>query len=178
MDASARGNGDPSGTVFNHPAMDYFRRLWPASLTSIQTMETSILNPQSTFAAMGVTSFQDVYARDMDRMQAYFNIASRGDMTIRGQVMNVLEYIQELDGRIEAIEAMRVENDYMHFAGAKFQADGALKFLATNEPHDGLAWNIPIWKPNDLNECKAFHDGYQVAIHTAGDAVWDMALTQ
>ncbi len=136
------------------------------------------MNPQSTFAAMGVTSFQDVYARDMDRMQAYFNIASRGDMTIRGQVMNVLEYIQELDGRIEAIEAMRVENDYMHFAGAKFQADGALEASYTNEPHDGLAWNIPIWKPNDLNEAvKAFHDaGYQVAIHTAGDAALDMAL--
>ena len=51
----------------------------------------------------------------------------RGEMSIRGQVMNVLEYIQELDGRIDAIEAMRYENDYMHFAGAKFQVDGALE---------------------------------------------------
>ena len=51
---------------------------------------------------MGVTSFQDVYARDMDRVQAYFNIAQRGQMSLRGQIMNVLEYIQELDGRIAA----------------------------------------------------------------------------
>jgi len=171
-------NGEPSGTVLNHPAMDYFRRLWPPELTSVQAMETSILNPQAKFAAMGVTSFQDVYARDMDRMQAYFNIARRGEMTIRGQVMNVLEYIQELDGRIDAIEAMRYEDDYMHFAGAKFQVDGALEASYTNEPHNGLAWNIPIWKPKDLNEAvRAFHDaGYQVALHTVGDAAVDMAL--
>ncbi len=171
-------SNDPNGTVLNHPAMDYFRRLWPPELTSVETMETSILNPQATFAAMGVTSFQDVYARDMDRMQAYFNIGRRKEMTIRGQVMNVLEYIQELDGRIPAIEAIRYEDDYMHFAGAKFQVDGALEASYTNEPHNGLAWNISIWKPKDLNEAvKAFHDaGYQVALHTAGDAALDMAL--
>lgn len=171
-------SNEPNGTVLNHPAMDYFRRLWPPELTSVQTMETSILNPQATFARMGVTSFQDVYARDMDRMQAYFNLAGRGEMSIRGQVMNVLEYTQELDGRIDAIEAMRVENDYMHFAGAKFQVDGALEASFTNEPHNGIAWNIPIWKPKDLNEAvRAFHDaGYQVALHTAGDAALDMAL--
>ena len=171
-------NGEPSGTVLNHPAMDYFRHLWPPELTDVKTMEISILKPQATFAAMGVTSFQDVYARDMDRMQAYFNIARRGGMTIRGQVMNVLEYIQELDGRIDALEAMRYEDEYMHFAGAKFQVDGALEASFTNEPHNGIAWNIPIWKPNDLNEAvRAFHDaGYQVSLHTAGDAAVDMAL--
>jgi hypothetical protein len=171
-------NGEPSGTILNHPAMDYFRRLWPRELLDLKVMETSILNPQAKFASMGVTSFQDVYARDMDRMQAYFNIARRGEMTIRGQVMNVLEYIQELDGRIEALEAMRYESDDMHFAGAKFQVDGALEASYTNEPHNGLAWNIPIWKPKDLNEAvRAFHDaGYQVALHTAGDAAVDMAL--
>jgi hypothetical protein len=169
---------EPNGTVLNHPAMDYFRRLWPPELTSVQTMETSILNPQATFAAMGVTSFQDVYARDMDRMQAYFNLGKRGQMSIRGQVMNVLEYIQELDGRIEAIEAMRYEDDYMHFAGAKFQVDGAAEASYTNEPHNGIAWNIPIWKPKDLKEAvRAFHDaGYQVALHTGGDAAVDLAL--
>ncbi len=171
-------NGEPSGTVLNHPAMDYFRKLWPPSLTDVKTMETSILGPQAKFASMGVTSFQDVYARDMDRMQAYFNIARRGGMTIRGQVMNVLEYIQELNGRIKAIEAMRYEDNYMHFAGAKFQADGALEASFTHEPHNGIAWNIPIWKPKELNEAvRAFHDaGYQVAIHTGGDAAVDMAL--
>lgn len=171
-------NGEPSGTILNHPAMDYFRRLWPPELLDLKEMENSILNPQATFAAMGVTSFQDVYARDMNRMQAYFDIARRGEMTIRGQVMNVLEYIQELDGRIAAIEAIRYEDDYMHFAGAKFQVDGALEASFTHEPHDGIAWNIPIWKPDDLNEAvRAFHDAdYQVALHTGGDAAVDMAL--
>jgi predicted amidohydrolase YtcJ len=127
---------------------------------------------------MGVTSFQDVYARDMDRMLAYFNIAKRHEMTIRGQVMNVLEYIQELDGRIPAIEAMRYEDDYMHFAGGKVQVDGAGEASYTNEPHTGIAWNIPIWKPNDLNAVvRAFHDaGYQISMHTMGDAAVDMAL--
>jgi hypothetical protein len=99
-------------------------------------------------------------------------------MSIRGQVMNVLEYIQELDGRIADLEAMRFESDTMHFAGAKFQVDGALEASYTREPHNGLAWNISIWKPKDLNEAvRAFHDaGYQVALHTLGDAALDMAL--
>jgi len=104
-------------------------------------------------------------------------VARRGEMTIRGQIMNVLEYIQELDGRIADIEAMRYEDDYMHFGGAKFQADGGLEASYTHEPHNGIA-DIPVWQPNDLNEAvKAFHDaGYQVAIHTGGDAALDMAL--
>jgi predicted amidohydrolase YtcJ len=171
-------NGEPDGAVLNHPAMDYFRKLWPADLLDVNTYEVSILNPQAKFASFGVTSFQDVYARDMDRMQAFFNIARRGEMSIRGQVMNVLEYIQELEGRIDAIEAIRYEDDYMHFAGAKFQADGGLEASFTHEPHNGIAWNKPIWQPKDLNEAvRAFHDaGFQVAIHTGGDAAVDMAL--
>jgi predicted amidohydrolase YtcJ len=171
-------NGEPDGTVMNHPAMDYFRRLWPPSLLDLKAMETSILSPQARFARMGVTSFQDVYARDMDRMQAYFNIAKRGEMTIRGQIMNVLEYIKELDGRIDTLEAMRYENEFMHFAGAKFQLDGAAEASFTNEPHNGIVWNMSIWKPKDLKEAvRAFHDaGYQVACHTIGDAAVDMAL--
>ena len=171
-------NNEPNGSVLNHPAMDVFRRLWPPDLLDLKTYEASIINPQAKFASMGVTSFQDVCARDLDRMQAYFNIAKRGEMTIRGQVMNVLEYIQELDGRIADIEAIRFESDYMHFGGAKFQADGGLEGSFTHEPHNGIAWDIPIWKPKDLNEAvRAFHDaGYQVAIHTGGDAAVDMAL--
>ncbi len=171
-------NGEPDGTVMNHPAMDYFRRLWPPDLLDQQAMEASILSPQAKFASMGVTSFQDVYARDMDRMQAYFNIGKRREMTIRGQVMNVLEYIQELDGRIPAIEAMRYEDDFMHFAGASVQVDGAGEASFTHEPHNGIAWNMSIWKPEDLNEVvRAFHDaGYQSRLHALGDAAVDMAL--
>lgn len=171
-------NGEPNGTVMNHPAMDYFRKLWPPDLLDVNVMETSILNPQARFASMGVTSFQDNYARGMERMQAYFNIGKRREMTIRGQVMNVLEYIQELDGRIPELEAMRYEDDFMHLGGAKFQVDGAAEASYTHEPHNGIAWNIPIWKPKDLNEAvRAFHDaGYQVALHTGGDAAVDMAL--
>ncbi len=171
-------NGEPSGTILNHPAMDYFRRLWPKDLLDLSKMEASILNPQAKFASMGVTSFQDVYARDMDRMQAYFNLAKRGEMTIRGQVMNVLEYARELEGRIDAIEAIRYEDDFMRFAGGKFQVDGAAEASYTHEPHNGIAWNMSIWNPKDLNEAvRAFHDaGYQVALHTVGDAAVDMAL--
>jgi predicted amidohydrolase YtcJ len=171
-------NGEPDGIVMNHPAMDIFRRLWPPDLLDLAAMEASVLSPQAKFASYGVTSFQDVYGRDMDRMQAYFNLAKRGQMKIRGQVMNVLEYIQELDGRIADIEAMRFENDYMHFAGGKFQMDGVLDLSFTNEPHNGISWNVSIWKPEDLNRAvKAFHDaGYQVALHAIGDGAVDMAL--
>jgi predicted amidohydrolase YtcJ len=171
-------NNEPDGTILNHPAMDYFRKYWPPEILDVKVMEASILGPQAKFASMGVTSFQDNYARGMERMQAYFNIAKRGEMTIRGQVMNVLEYAQELRGRINELEAMRYESEYMHLGGAKFQVDGALEASYTNEPHNGIAWNIPIWKPDDLKEAvQAFHDaGYQVALHTGGDAAVDMAL--
>ena len=171
-------NGEPNGLLMNHPAMDIFRRLWPADFLNLEKYETSVLDPQAKFASMGVTSFQDVYARDLDRMSAYFNVAKRGEMTIRGQVMNVLEYIQELNGRIADLEAIRFESDFMHLAGAKFQADGGLEASFTHEPHNGIMWDAPIWKPKDLNEAvQAFHDaGYQVAIHTGGDAAVDMAL--
>jgi predicted amidohydrolase YtcJ len=171
-------NGEPDGTIMNHPAMDYFRKLWPPDLLDLKGMEASILSPQAKFASFGVTSFQDVYARDMDRMQAYFNIGKHREMTLRGQVMNVLEYIQELDGRIPAIEAMRYEDDFMHFAGGKCQVDGAGEASFTHEPHNGIAWNMSVWKPNDLNDVvRAFHDaGYQMALHAFGDAAVDMAL--
>ena len=171
-------NGEPDGTIMNHPAMDYFRKLWPPDLLDLKGMEASILSPQAKFASFGVTSFQDVYARDMDRMQAYFNIGKRRQMTIRGQVMNVLEYIQELDGRIPAIEAMRYEDDFMHFAGGKCQVDGAGEASFTHEPHNGIAWNMSVWKPDDLKQVvRAFHDaGYQMALHAFGDAAVDMAL--
>ena len=171
-------NGEPDGTIMNHPAMDYFRRLWPDDLLDQKVMEASILSPQAKFASMGVTSFQDVYARDMDRMLAYFSIGKRHEMTIRGQVMNVLEYFQELDGRIPAIEAIRYEDDFMHFAGGKCQVDGAGEASYTHEPHNGLAWNLSIWKPEELNQVvRAFHDaGYQMALHAFGDAAVDMAL--
>jgi len=171
-------NDEPNGTILNHPAMDYVRKLWPADLFNPKTLEASVISPQAKFASMGVTSFQDVYVRGMDRVQSFFDVARRGEMTIRGQIMNVLEYIQELDGRIADIEAVRYEDDYMHFGGAKFQADGGLEGSYTHEPHNGITWNSPIWKPKDLNEAvKAFHDaGFQVAIHTGGDAAVDMAL--
>ena len=145
-------NNEPDGTIMNHPAMDYFRKLWPPDLLDKQAMEDSILSPQARFASYGVTSFQDVYARDMDRMQAYFDIGKSRKMTIRGQIMNVLEYIQELDGRIPAIEAMRYEDDFMHFAGGKCQVDGAGEASFTHEPHNGIAWNMSVWKPDDLKQ--------------------------
>jgi predicted amidohydrolase YtcJ len=171
-------NGDPDGTVMNHPAMDVFRRLWPSDMLDQQAMEASILSPQAKFASMGVTSFQDVYARGLDRVRAYCDIARRGEMTIRGQIMNVLEYIQELDGRIPDLESVRFESDFMHLAGAKCQVDGAAEASFTHEPHTGMAWNISIWKPEDLNQVvRAFHDGgYQVSLHAIGDAAVDMAL--
>ena len=171
-------NNEPDGTIMNHPAMDYFRRLWPDDMLDTQAMEDSILSPQARFASTGVTSFQDVYARDMERMLAYFNIGKRHEMTIRGQVMNVLEYIQELDGRIPAIEAMRYEDDFMHFAGGKCQVDGAGEASYTYEPHNGIAWNLSIWKPDDLKQVvRAFHDaGYQMSLHAFGDKAVDMAL--
>jgi len=138
--------------------MDVFRRLWPADMFDLAAMEASVLHPQAKFASMGVTSFQDVYARDMDRVQAYFNLASRGQMSIRGQIMNVLEYFQELEGASRAWRAMRFENDYMHLAGASSSLTASWSSRSPTSLITDLM-ERSIWKPDDLNQCvRAFHD--------------------
>lgn len=170
--------GEPDGVVVNHSAMDYFRRLWPDDVLSPETLEQAILTPQAEFAAAGITSFQDVNVRGVDKMKTYFKVAREGKMSLRAYLLNTIEYYQELEGRTDEIDAMLYEDDYMQFGGYKFLVDGAGTAAYTHEPHSGLAWNIATWKPDQLKEAvAALHEaGYQCGFHVIGDAAVDMAL--
>ncbi len=171
-------DGTPSGILINHSAMDVFRRLWPPDILSPEILHAAAINPQAHFASVGVTSFQDVNARGLPRMEAYFDAARAGEMTIRAYVLNTIEYFQELDGRPEAIEGMRYDDAYMRFAGFKFLVDGAGAAAFTHEPHNGVMWNVSTWNPDELNEAvRTLHEaGYQMAFHVVGDAAVDMVL--
>ena len=171
-------NNEPTGALVNHAAMDIFRRLWSEEVLTQEMLEQATITPQAKFASVGVTSFGDVNARGVPKVKAYFDVARRGDMTIRGYILNTIEYYQELAGRVEEIEAIRYEDGFMRLGGFKFLLDGAGAAAYTHEPHNGLVWNLATWDPNQLNEAvSALHSaGYQCAFHVIGDAAVDMAL--
>ncbi len=170
--------GEPTGVLINHSAMDIFRAKWPASVLSSEVWASATLAPQPKFAAVGVTTFADVNARGLDKMKAYFDAARNHKMTLRGYILNTIEYFPELTGRPEAIKAMQYEDDYMRWGGFKFLVDGAVIAMYTHEPHKGLTWNVATWDPQQLKEAaKTLHAaGYQCAFHVIGDAAVDMAL--
>ena len=111
--------GEPTGALVNHAAMDVFRRLWTEQVLTQDIVERATIAPQAKFAAVGVTSFGDVNARGVNKVRAYFDVARRGEMTIRGYILNTIEYYQELAGRAEEIEALRLKEavSTLHAAG-------------------------------------------------------------
>ncbi len=170
-------SGEPNGVLINHSTMDIFRAMW-ANLMTPQLYETSITAPQPKFAAVGVTTFCDNNARGLERVKAYFDAGRNHKMTIRGAMMNTIEYYPELTGRPEAIKAMQYEDDYMRFRGFKFLLDGALVVMHTHEPHKGTDWDVATWDARQLNDAvKTLQAlGYQCSFHVEGDASVDMAL--
>lgn len=170
--------GEPTGLLINHSAMDVFRRLWARDVLTREILDAATITPQVKFAAVGVTTFEDVNARGLDKVAAYFDAARRGQMSIRGYILNTIEYYQELKGRVDAIRAIQYEDEYMRFGGFKFLVDGAGAVAYTHEPHKGLAWDIATWDLEQLKEAvSTLHAaGYQCAFHVIGDAAVDMAL--
>lgn len=170
-------SGEPTGALLNHAAMDIFRRLWGDEVITPEIMYQATLSPQADFASFGVTSFGDVNTRGLVRLQAYFDAARKKDMTIRAYILNTIEYYKEIQGRVEKIDAMRLENDFMQFGGFKFLLDGA-ETSYMHEPTKGTTWNMATWDADQLNEAvRTFHDlGYQCSCHVFGDAAVDMAL--
>ena len=170
--------GEPTGALVNHAAMDIFRILWTNDIVTQEIMEQATMIPQARFASVGVTSFGDVNARGVPKVQAYFDVARRGDMTIRGYILNTIEYYKEMTGRADQIEAIRYEDEYMRFGGFKFLVDGAGAAAYTHEPHTGIVWNVATWDAGQLKEAvSTLHaSGYQCSFHVVGDAAVDMAL--
>ena len=171
-------NNEPTGALVNHAAMDVFRILWSDEVLTPELRYQSVIRPQSDLASFGVTTFGDVNARGLPSAQAYFDAARNKEMTIRGYILNTIEYYKELEGRTDEINAMRYEDDYLHFGGYKFLLDGAVAAAYTHEPHNGIVWNMPTWRVIPLKQAVSMlHEmGYQCSFHCIGDAAVDMAL--
>ncbi len=170
-------DGNPTGALVNHSAMDVFRTLWSDEVLTPEIRHQSVLRRQSELASFGITTYGDVNVRGLPSAQAYFDAARAGENTIRGYLLNTIEYAKEFPGRMADINAMRYEDKYLHFGGYKFLLDGAIAASYTHEAHNGLA-NMPTWNPVPLAQCvKIVHEaGYQCAFHCIGDAAVDMAL--
>lgn len=125
-----------------------------------------------------MTTFGDVNVRGLTAMQACFDAARNGDMLIRGYTLNTIEYYSELAGRTDAIDAIRYENDYLHFGGYKFLVDGAVIASYMHKPTNGTVWNMATWNQSPLaHATSVLHElGYQCSFHCIGDAAVDMAL--
>jgi len=109
----------------------------------------SVTSPQPKFAAVGVTTFCDNNARGLERVKAFTSDAGRNQqMTIRGLMMNTIEYYPELAGRPEAIKTMQYEDDYMRFRGFKFLLDGC----GYRDVHARTTQGTPgTWRPGIPN---------------------------
>ena len=171
-------NGNPTGGLVNHAAMDVFRALWTDEVLTPALRDQAAIRPQSEFASYGVTTFGDVNVRGLTAMEAYFNAGRNHQMTIRGYLLNTIEYFPELDGRTGEIDAIRYEDDYLTFGGYKFLVDGAAVASYTHQPHNGMVWNMSTWRQLPLAQAvnQLHQAGYQCAFHCVGDAATDMAL--
>jgi len=171
-------HGEPTGCLINHSAMDIVRRLWHDEILTPEMRHLSIMGPQAGFVAHGVTTIGDVNVRGLDVMQAYFDAARAGDMSIRAYILNTIEYYKELDGRADDVESMLYEDDYLRFGGYKFLVDGAVEAAYMHEPTNGMAWDMPTWNAQPLKQAvSSLHEmGFQCSFHCMGDAAVDLAL--
>ena len=171
-------NGDPTGSLVNHSAMDIFRKLWAAEVVTPEVRRQSILKPQADYVSYGITTVGDVNVRGMDYVKSYFDIAKNHANTVRTYILNTIEYFPELSGRPEEVKDALYEDDGMHFGGYKFLVDGATAAAYMHEPTTGIVWNLATWNANDLKgAASTIHDlGYQCSFHCIGDAAVDMAL--
>jgi len=167
-------SGEPTGVFYNHRAMDLLRRHAPRYTQEMAY--NNILSTQPTFAACGVTSFQDNNVRGTDTVATYLDVGRQGGMILRGAVYYTLEWPEDLERALYEIE--HYQDDYMRFAGFKFLLDGQALMAYCHEPHNGVRWDTPTWEPQSFKDAvRALHDtGLQICVHCVGDAAVDLTL--
>ncbi len=164
--------GNPTGLLYNHRAMDLVRINIPQPTP--QQISKGLKTSEMKMAGMGVTTYHDVNIR-YNAIQAYLEHWRAKSMTLRSQIFYTLEWPGDLD---RALKMERINDEYMRFAGYKFLIDGQFPTWYTHEPHPGISWNEPTWDPKQFKETvKALHDtGLQVTVHCGGDAAVDLVL--
>lgn len=165
--------GEPTGVFYNHRAMDVLRRWIP--LYTDDDVYASLMWTQRTFAACGVTSFQDVNIRG-DNIRLYQDLYRQARLYLRGDLYYTLEYPSDLDRALGGLDLYH--DDLTRVAGYKFLIDGQGPTAYCHEPTNGECWDMPTWEPASFKQTlRTLHDtGMQICVHCIGDAAVDLTL--
>ncbi|MBN1149273.1 MAG: amidohydrolase [Anaerolineales bacterium] len=166
-------DGEPTGALYNHRAMDVVRVKAPP--ISPDMIRQSILNTQKLMAACGVTSFQDNNIRDIDDIRAYQELSRDGQLFLRNDLYLTLEWPNDI-AKLDQVEHVR--DDVTRFAGFKFLIDGQGPTAYCHEKHNGSEWRMPTWDAEIYKSTvRTLHNtGLQICTHCVGDAAADLAL--
>ena len=166
-------SGQPTGELYNHRAMDVVRRFAPPVSDAMNRQ--SILDSQAQMAACGITTVQDNNIRNPAEIKAYQDLTRSGEFYLRNNLFLTLEWPQDID-KLNQVEFLQEGNT--RFSGFKFLIDGQMPTAYCHEPHNGQAWNISTWEPQNFKDTvRTLHDtGLQIAVHCFGDAAVDLSL--
>jgi len=174
------GTGEPTGTL-RESAMNLIEDIMPKPEDAV--WEKMLLSAQKKANRLGITSIQEAYIVPR-ALKIYYNVAKRGDLTLRVQCALVAD-AGKPDAQVDEFIALRKENtvgDMLRASSVKFFADGgmeghtaALLQPYTDRPDDSgeVYWSldrlIAIGKRLD-------HEGFQLHIHVIGDQATRVAL--
>lgn len=163
--------GEPTGILWNHPAMDLVRKYYPQF--TLEDLVEDVKFAQERYISEGVTGFQDVNTRGYIRLQAYQ--AAENELKLRGYLLFTIENERDVTISLEHTELFT--GPMLSYIGNKFLLDGQPPTSYTYEPHPGT-YDLPTWDPDTLKSVvKELHRaGHQLAFHVMGDRAIDMAL--
>ncbi|MBI4517793.1 MAG: amidohydrolase family protein [Deltaproteobacteria bacterium] len=164
--------GQPTGRLWNHPAMDLVRAYFPP--LTVEGLVAAIKFAQDRFVAEGITTFEDVNTRGLVRLQAYEQ--AEDELKLRGYLLFTIERAQ--DAAIAIQQTHVFARPMLAYGGSKFLLDGQAPTSYTYEPHPGPSYDLPTWDPDTLKAVvKRLHQaGHQIAFHVMGDRAIDLAL--
>ena len=168
-----RVNGELTGVLFNHRAMDVLRKTAPPISESL--VRQSIIDTQHLMVACGVTCFHDNNIRNLEDLRAYQEMSLNGDLYLRNNLYLTLEWPSDLE-KVDQVEV--IQNDVTRFMGYKFLIDGQGPTAYTHEPHNGSEWQMTTWNQQMFKDTiKILHNtGFQICVHCIGDAASDLVL--
>ena len=93
-------DGEPTGVLYNHRAMDVVRQYAPP--INGDMVEQSIVDTQALMAACGVTSFQDNNIRSLDDLKAYQDLTTEGKLKLRNDLYLTIKYPADM-GKVDRV---------------------------------------------------------------------------
>ena len=147
-------SGQPTGELYNHPAMDMVRRFAPPFTDAM--VRQSILDTQAIMAACGVTTVQDNNIRLTGDIKTYQDLIRLRRVLLAQQLV----YDHGVS-KGPAVQEQGTSNPERatRFSGFKFLLDGQLPTAFCHEQHNGKAWNVSTWEEKSFkNAVRTLHD--------------------